>query len=99
MVCKLEAGKKYNLNFGNNKISVPVYDLNTFSDKIPAQITLLKTGDFVSTGKIKAPASSGLQLDGKYIWLAIIAVVILLVYMVLKMLKDMKSSKEKSQSI
>jgi hypothetical protein len=93
LICKLESSKKYDVFFGNPKISVPVYDIQHFSDKIPDIIPVLTTGKLESIGKAKTETSSGIHLDKKMIWIVIGLVVIMLIYMVLKMLKEMRSHK------
>jgi hypothetical protein len=94
LVCKLETSKKYHLLFGNLKISSPIYDIKYFSDKIPGKIPLLTTTDIVSLNQAKNTSSSGIHLDKRIIWVAIILVIGLLLFMVLKMLKEMKSKSD-----
>jgi ATP-dependent Zn protease len=91
LICKLSGSEKYHLSFGNKAITSPEYDIKYFSDQIPAELKILNTCEITSTGKADSKKPSGIFLDKKFIWVAIILVILLLVFMINHMLRDMRN--------
>jgi hypothetical protein len=94
LVCKLETSKKYQIQFGDQQLLPPEYDIKYFSDKIPENIPITKTGKVLEIGKKQNEKVTGINLNSSFIWIAIILVVILLLYMVYRMLNEMKKNKD-----
>jgi hypothetical protein len=92
LIARLNTGEKYVLFLGNEKISSPNYDLQYFTDKIPKDIQILKTGS-----KILLPQSSNPVLSAfftkTYIWIALLAIIALLSWLSIKMVREMHADK------
>jgi len=94
LIGKFKSSDSYSLEFGNQDIHAPVYDLKYFSKEIPVNIPVISSGPVVSFGKEKPTNQTGFQLNKKFIWVFIGLVLILLIYMVSKMLGEMQKHKK-----
>lgn len=106
LVAELEKDNSYIIRFGNDSIGSPVYDMQYFKAKIPAEPPVVKPGPRKDIHEKRITPSSmrgigpekkaelkkdeGLFKDKRVIWGAIGVVVLLLGFMTTKMLKEMK---------
>jgi hypothetical protein len=83
----LQKGQPYRIEFGNEEVAAPSYDLAFFKDTIPQQLpVIIPTGIKALAGPAKAPAT--VFTDKNIIWVAIILVIGLLGFMSYKMLQE-----------
>jgi len=89
LIAYLDAGKKYNLFFGDSTLGAPAYDLQYFSDSIRANTNLLA---IKTIEKMAVPAGTKTNVDNHLhtwlLWSIIIAVLLLLIYFSFALLKD-----------
>ena len=87
LIAYLDAGKNYNLFFGNSTLQAPAYDLQYFSDSIQANVRPLA----IKTVEKSAPPAqvqTSTHFSGWLLWSIIIAVLLLLIYFSYTLLKD-----------
>lgn len=86
----LEAGKKYQLVFGDSLAEAPVYDLNFFKDSIGKNPPELTITSIEATNTVNAPAIAQPKSNKSNIllWCIIGATVVLLLLFTFKMVKD-----------
>lgn len=90
LIANLKSGEKYELFYGNEKITFPNYDLLYFTDKIPKDITILKTGRTVMLPKSTSPILTEF-FTKTYIWLALVLVIGLLGWLSIKITREMRN--------
>jgi hypothetical protein len=93
LIAKLEPGETYEVRTGNNKLTLPDYDLKYFTDSIPANLVLLHTSEVKATG-LETSGVSKTFFTKTVLWVVIVLVIGLLGFLSVRMMKDM--SKEKS---
>jgi hypothetical protein len=84
----LEEGQSYFLLAGNAQAQQPDYDIASFKDSIPRNITAINIGDIkaVTTENIITPA----PVKKWWLWPAIIAAIVVLAMLTFKLLADMR---------
>lgn len=92
LVADLKKGQAYYLQFGNEKVEAPSYELTYFKSNIPENIAVLVPRTVLDLEK---PKASGADHSGKrffknsfIIWAAILLVIGLLAYMSYQMLQE-----------
>lgn len=95
VVADLEIDKKYFVKFGNDSIGAPVYDIEYFKHKIPANLSIVIPGareelEIKKETLEKKEVKKSIFNNNLIIWIALIAVGLLLFIMIAKMLKEMK---------
>lgn len=87
LVAYLDAGKKYNLFYGNAALKAPAYDLQYFGDSIHASNTPLAIR-YIEKIAAPTPLEGGTHFNSWMLWSIIIAVLLLLIYFSFALLKD-----------
>jgi hypothetical protein len=90
LTAQLRKNVKYYLRFGNTSVSQPEYDLKYFTDSIPKNLTLVKSG---VPEKIKSQEQKSLVrtfFNKTIMWIVLVFIIALLAYMTLKLTKEIK---------
>lgn len=97
LVAYLMGGESYTLLFGDStRVSPPSYDLNFFSDSIPAVLKQVTAGPVERNDNVKKPAEAK-EPDRKWItWLAIGIVLVVLVLITARLTREVNASKDKT---
>lgn len=89
VVAELEPGSKYSLNFGNDKLRVPQYDIVKFEDQIPENLSKLTHQEVVDIRpKPEEKQAGGIWNNPYLIWVVIGGVGLVLVFISVKMIKE-----------
>lgn len=89
VVAELEPGSKYSLNFGNDKLRAPQYDIVKFEDQIPDNISKLTHQEIVDIRpKPEEKQAGGIWNNPYLIWVVIGGVGLVLVFISVKMIKE-----------
>ncbi|RNI26285.1 DUF3999 family protein [Rufibacter latericius] len=91
LIAELNPGQSYTLQFGNEKLTAPEYDLQFFQDSIPLSTPVVQVQNITSL----CPPKSGKQPKSSkiLIWAAIAALALGLGYMTVRLLRDMEKKK------
>uniref|UniRef100_UPI00404B3D97 DUF3999 family protein n=2 Tax=Flavobacterium sp. TaxID=239 RepID=UPI00404B3D97 len=81
----------YFLTYGNNEVSKPFYDINSFTDKIPTSVTQLKIGDEQIIEKSPKEIENPLFQNKNWLWAIMVLIIALLGWFSLKMMKQNKT--------
>ncbi|HEX8378778.1 MAG TPA: hypothetical protein VF602_13255 [Pedobacter sp.] len=90
LVAYLEAGKSYQLLFGDKQAREPDYDLKFFTDSAVKQVSEIKHLTIISNELYKAKPETKKENNTLLIWISIAAALVLLVFMSWRMLGEMK---------
>ncbi len=93
LIANLKTEDTYELFWGNEKLSLPNYDIRYFTEKINSNIPVLNTKAIISLPKSK-PASTTVFFSKAVIWIAIVAVILLLGYLTLKITREIRQSNQ-----
>jgi hypothetical protein len=89
LIAWLEKEQEYKLVFGDSSALSPVYDLRSFEDSIPSQISSLNYRRIVDKTNVEPSAATA--SSRKWLWPVIIACVALLAILSVRLLGDMKN--------
>lgn len=92
----LQPGQGYQLLVGNDKMTAPKYDLQSFADTIDRVPAHIRPGTLTSVSRPSPPPAkvSSWDYKGVYLWGAIVVVLLLLVWLCLNMLKSIRESRQ-----
>ncbi|MDB5260850.1 MAG: hypothetical protein JWQ14_131, partial [Adhaeribacter sp.] len=88
LVAPLQKEQPYYLQFGNEEIWPPNYDLAYFKDTIPAQLQIIAPAHIKALTPPDAPPTATIFTNKNIIWVAIILVIGLLGFMTYRMLQE-----------
>ena len=93
IIAQLEAGKSYQLLFGDSNAVMPQYDLHYFESLIPASLKILTPGKISEIAfSTIAPPSKSFFKDKRFIWAVLIIVVSFLGIVTFRMLKERREN-------
>ena len=84
----LKKGERYSLNFGDESMDSPTYDIGYFKENIPEQVTILDASPVQEYSKTPEVAGAVFFTSRIVIWVAIISVIIVLGFMAIKMARE-----------
>jgi hypothetical protein len=90
LITYLEAGKSFQLLFGDKQAREPDYDLKFFTDSAVKQVSEIKHLGILSNGLYKTKPEPKKENNTLFIWISIAAALVLLIFMSWKMLGEMK---------
>ena len=90
LITYLEAGKSFQLLFGDKQAREPDYDLKFFTDSAVKQVSEIKHLGILSNGLYKTKPEPKKENNTLFIWISIAAALVLLVFMSWRMLGEMK---------
>ncbi len=93
MVAYLDSKEKYELQFGNQSVPMPKYDLAFFIDSIGATIETAKAG-ILTKNEIKIAKKPAVPDNRWLLWLAIAAALVILLFFTRQMLRDVGKKKQ-----
>lgn len=87
LVAHLQTGENYHIEFGNDNVKPPVYDIGYFNSKIPENIPQLEMNSVQLTSLIKTEDKH--VISTLWIWITIAGVALLVGGMTYKMIREM----------
>lgn len=87
LVVRIDQPAEYFLYYGNKLAGSPDYDIQRFTEKIPAELAELKLGDESFIEATPPPGITPLFRNKTWLWLIMTAVVVLLGWFALRMLR------------
>jgi hypothetical protein len=92
LIADLNSKKSYHLAFGDKKAVKANYDLEYFTDSIPANLEILSPQAPVALSKKNQTIKSdNFSLSNCWLWISIVIIALLLAYMSVKMVKENKN--------
>ena len=82
----------YFLIYGNPKVAKPNYDINRFTDNVPATLTTLALGDELPITKEETPSIAPLFKNKIWLWAIMGLIILLLGFFSIKMLQKSSST-------
>jgi hypothetical protein len=94
LISYLEQGRRYTLQFGDNKASRPRYDLAYFSDSLSANLPVAAIGGLqeIKEKPAEAETENSFFKSKAYIWGALFVIIGLLGFISVRMLREMGNS-------
>lgn len=84
----LKKDERYSLNFGDESMRSPTYDIGYFKENIPGEVPTLDASPVHKYGQSPGSASTAFFTSRIIIWIAIISVITVLGFMAVKMVRE-----------
>jgi hypothetical protein len=88
VTAQLEGGQAYRMQFGNERLRAPAYDLAYFGGKIPAEVPVLNTGEMTALSAADSPESTAFFTSNFFIWIALGITILGLGYMSFRLMTE-----------